>query len=143
MALRLKSELASVWTRRRLRKYVETRLRENRATVRAVEVKLRLLTAVLASAVFCEVLVIVYLSLPLYNGEGGGVNPSRAKREITVGPPLPPEPSVEFINPKLRSEFEEKEKHNNSRDSGSNPWVWLTSYSRVPVNGGKFYPTVY
>lgn len=69
--------------------------------------------------------------------------------------------NVEFFNPKLRHELDEKElskhggskfKHNgvNSGSGGSgssgasgspgegenanNPWVWLTSYSRIPVS---------
>ena len=35
---------------------------------------------------------------------------------------------VEFIHPKLRDEMEEIEK-----EDPNNPWVWLTSYSRIPV----------
>lgn len=63
------------------------------------------------------------------------------------------EASVEFFNPKLRSELEEKENNkpinNNSKrpstsssptgtpqegEHPANPWVWLTSYSRIPVS---------
>lgn len=74
--------------------------------------------------------------------------------------------NVEFFNPKLRHELDEKElskhggskfKHNgvnsgsgsggNSGNSGSpgegenanNPWVWLTSYSRIPVSFFFFF----
>lgn len=39
---------------------------------------------------------------------------------------------VEFIHPKLRDEMEEIEK-----EDPNNPWVWLTSYSRIPV--GSYY----
>jgi hypothetical protein len=54
--------------------------------------------------------------------------------------------NVEFFNPKLRQELEEKEikngkKGSNNAGSGAtegestnNPWVWLTSYSRIPVS---------
>uniref|UniRef100_A0A8D8VGI2 Olfactomedin-like protein 2B n=1 Tax=Cacopsylla melanoneura TaxID=428564 RepID=A0A8D8VGI2_9HEMI len=45
---------------------------------------------------------------------------------------LPQEPHVEFIPPTLKQEMQEKEKdHPNS--THNNPWVWLTSYSRVPM----------
>jgi hypothetical protein len=40
--------------------------------------------------------------------------------------PPPSEANVEFIHPKLRAEMPDDEDPNN-------PWVWLTSYSRVPV----------
>ncbi|KDR19524.1 hypothetical protein L798_06510 [Zootermopsis nevadensis] len=58
--------------------------------------------------------------------------------------------NVEFFNPKLRQELEEKENRNGGGKKGSNnagsgatstegesannPWVWLTSYSRIPVS---------
>jgi hypothetical protein len=58
--------------------------------------------------------------------------------------------NVEFFNPKLRQELEEKENMNGGVKKGSNnaasgttstegestnnPWVWLTSYSRIPVS---------
>ena len=63
------------------------------------------------------------------------------------------EASVEFFNPKLRSEIEDKENikplSNNSKrpyssnsptgtpqegENPTNPWVWLTAYSRIPVS---------
>lgn len=61
--------------------------------------------------------------------------------------------NVEFFNPKLRQELEEKDRHGGGRkgSSGSvsgstptegpaanNPWVWLTSYSRIPVSNSLF-----
>lgn len=61
--------------------------------------------------------------------------------------------SVEFFNPKLRHELEERDRHVGGRKgstgtvSGStptegpatnNPWVWLTSYSRIPVSSNLF-----
>lgn len=135
MALRLKSELATAWARRRLRKYVDKRLRESHATVRTVEVKVHILTAVIASAVLCEILVVVYFCWSSQGGHRDDISAPRPKREVVVGTPSLSESSVvEFVDPKLRSEFDEKEKQNNSRDSGTNPWVWPTSYSRVPVN---------
>ena len=35
--------------------------------------------------------------------------------------------NVEFIHPKLREEMD------NEPEDPENPWVWLTSYSRIPV----------
>jgi hypothetical protein len=37
------------------------------------------------------------------------------------------EANVEFIHPKLREEMDMQE------EDPTNPWVWLTSYSRIPV----------
>lgn len=57
--------------------------------------------------------------------------------------------NVEFFNPKLRQELEEKDMHGGGKKGGNNaapgstptegetannPWVWLTSYSRIPVS---------
>lgn len=36
---------------------------------------------------------------------------------------------VEFFNPKMRNELENK-----GAAPGGDPWVWLTSYSRIPVS---------
>lgn len=47
------------------------------------------------------------------------------------------EPHAEFFDPKLRSEIEIKDnitKKPGEGESSSNPWVWLTSYSRIPVS---------
>lgn len=51
------------------------------------------------------------------------------------------EPHAEFFDPKLRPELEMKDKMSNGNgtkkpgeDSSTNPWVWLTSYSRIPVS---------
>lgn len=41
--------------------------------------------------------------------------------------PQVPTANVEFIHPKLREEMKDEE------GDPANPWVWLTSYSRVPV----------
>ena len=38
-----------------------------------------------------------------------------------------PTANVEFIHPKLRDDMK------NQDEDPENPWVWLTSYSRVPV----------
>ena len=38
--------------------------------------------------------------------------------------------NVEFIHPKLREEMPD----NGEGGDPENPWVWLTSYSRIPVN---------
>lgn len=42
--------------------------------------------------------------------------------------------NVEFINPKLRSEIDGRNGGTAEGESASNPWVWLTSYSRIPVS---------
>jgi hypothetical protein len=61
--------------------------------------------------------------------------------------------NVEFFNPKIRQELEERDRYGGGRKgttstaSGSaptegpaanNPWVWLTSYSRIPVSSNLF-----
>jgi hypothetical protein len=61
--------------------------------------------------------------------------------------------NVEFFNPKLRQELEERDRHGGGRKgstssvsgstptegpAGNNPWVWLTSYSRIPVSSSLF-----
>ena len=44
--------------------------------------------------------------------------------------------NVEFFNPKLRPELEKKDEKSTSKNSAPNGdnWVWLTSYSRIPVS---------
>jgi hypothetical protein len=61
--------------------------------------------------------------------------------------------NVEFFNPKLRQELEERDMHGGGKKGGNNaapgstpaegetannPWVWLTSYSRIPVSTSFF-----
>jgi hypothetical protein len=61
----------------------------------------------------------------------------RVKREI---PLINDGPNVEFFNPRLRGELEAKDELERQRtgNKGSAPggdsWVWLTSYSRIPVS---------
>lgn len=49
-------------------------------------------------------------------------------------------PSVEFFNPKIRHELEKKDAEFMKRTGlkgaapGGDAWVWLTSYSRIPVS---------
>ena len=43
------------------------------------------------------------------------------------------EANVEFIHPKLREEMGPEEQ------DPANPWVWLTSYSRIPVTYCKSF----
>ena len=38
--------------------------------------------------------------------------------------------NVEFVHPDLKAELSSQDEDPN------NPWVWLTSYSRIPVGGG-------
>lgn len=53
-----------------------------------------------------------------------------------------PGPNVEFFNPKLRSELEKKDAEiirktgQKGAAPGGDTWVWLTSYSRIPVSIG-------
>lgn len=48
------------------------------------------------------------------------------------------EANVEFIPPQVRHEIEQKEREKESTgtpsEDSNNPWVWLTSYSRIPVS---------
>ncbi|XP_046398160.1 uncharacterized protein LOC124164966 [Ischnura elegans] len=41
--------------------------------------------------------------------------------------------NVEFFHPKMKSELEEKDRARPKEETVNNPWVWLTSYSRIPV----------
>ena len=54
-----------------------------------------------------------------------GVELGRVKRE---SPPENSNANVEFIHPKLRDDMK------GQREDPDNPWVWLTSYARIPVN---------
>lgn len=64
---------------------------------------------------------------------------NRAERSADPGPEVNEngaiEGDVEFIHPKLRDEMEEIEK-----EDPNNPWVWLTSYSRIPVSECIVFP---
>ena len=42
------------------------------------------------------------------------------------------EANVEFIHPKLREEMDTES------EDPENPWVWLTSYSRIPVRFPRY-----
>lgn len=54
-------------------------------------------------------------------------------------------PNVEFFNPKLRHELEAKDDVERARTGnkgaapGGDAWVWLTSYSRIPVRQKKIF----
>ena len=51
------------------------------------------------------------------------------ERRSAQDPQLSRQANVEFIHPKLRDEMKGEE----AKDP-DNPWVWLTSYSRIPVS---------
>lgn len=59
------------------------------------------------------------------------------------------EPHVEFFNPKLRSELEardeiiRKQTGNKGAAPGGDSWIWLSSYSRIPVSSASKFYTVY
>ena len=63
-------------------------------------------------------------SMPDDYMDSGGV--SRSRRETGGGGS--PSANVEFIHPKMRDEYEGEEE-----EDTENPFVWLTSYARVPV----------
>jgi hypothetical protein len=80
-------------------------------------------------------------------------SPSPVLEDNTVNPSgLAEGANVEFFNPKLRHELEEKDMHGGKKgghnaapgstptegETANNPWVWLTSYSRIPVSSGLF-----
>ncbi|KAG7301248.1 hypothetical protein JYU34_014150 [Plutella xylostella] len=70
----------------------------------------------------------------------------RIKRGAMLQKPAAPQedntvaPHVEFFNPKMRAELEEKDAAEMRKTGAKGPapggdtWVWLTSYSRVPVS---------
>ncbi|XP_072942798.1 uncharacterized protein [Epargyreus clarus] len=71
--------------------------------------------------------------------------PRRLKRDAMLKPSPVQEdntvaPHVEFFNPKMRAELEEKDAAEMRKTGAKGPapggdtWVWLTSYSRVPYN---------
>jgi hypothetical protein len=54
---------------------------------------------------------------------------TRTKRSVKGSSPRDySDAKVEFIHPKLREEMDV-----NEQQDPNNPWVWLTSYSRIPV----------
>ena len=55
--------------------------------------------------------------------QGGGEGAERQRRETERG-----RGSVEFVHPDLKQELGKQ------GEDPSNPWVWLTSYSRIPVS---------
>ncbi|CAB3229100.1 unnamed protein product [Arctia plantaginis] len=78
-----------------------------------------------------------------YLMEISGSTARRIKREAMLKQPVNQEdntvtPHVEFFNPKMRPELEEKDAAEMRRTGAKGPapggdtWVWLTSYSRVP-----------
>ena len=70
------------------------------------------------------------------------VTESRQKRSVKGSSPRDySDAKVEFIHPKLREEMDV-----NEQQDPNNPWVWLTSYSRIPVRNlyndqPRFKPT--
>ena len=58
------------------------------------------------------------------------VDPKRSKRSVKGSNSRDySDAQVEFIHPKLREEMTV-----NEQQDPNNPWVWLTSYSRIPVS---------
>ena len=53
----------------------------------------------------------------------------RSKRSVKGSSRDYSDAKVEFIHPKLREEMDA-----NEQQDPNNPWVWLTSYSRIPVS---------
>ena len=66
------------------------------------------------------------------------VDPKRSKRSVKGSNSRDySDAQVEFIHPKLREEMTV-----NEQQDPNNPWVWLTSYSRIPVSTNSYsnYP---
>lgn len=67
------------------------------------------------------------------------VLPGQSQQQPSVAE-LPSGPAVEFFNPKIRHELEKKDADYLKRTGlkgaapGGDAWVWLTSYSRIPVS---------
>ena len=55
------------------------------------------------------------------------LNQQQQRRRNVIEDDSVPTANVEFIHPKLRDDMK------NQDEDPENPWVWLTSYSRVPV----------
>ena len=68
------------------------------------------------------------------------LNQQQQRRRNVIEDDSVPTANVEFIHPKLRDDMK------NQDEDPENPWVWLTSYSRVPVCAyflrKNFYPEV-
>ena len=60
------------------------------------------------------------------------LNQQQQRRRNVIEDDSVPTANVEFIHPKLRDDMKNDE-------DPENPWVWLTSYSRVPVCAFFFY----
>ncbi|XP_054278871.1 uncharacterized protein LOC128997276 [Macrosteles quadrilineatus] len=113
---------------------LDKRVCKNTRSVCELQASLKVVNVLLASVVLFQVVVLVYVG---YKEGGEGEVKVRTKRESAVAENVlhsqgSQDVNVEFVNPKLRSEFEEKEKQNKT-EAASNPWLWLTSYSRVPM----------
>ena len=59
--------------------------------------------------------------------QGGSEGAERQRRETERG-----RGSVEFVHPDLKQELGKQ------GEDPSNPWVWLTSYSRIPVSVSRY-----
>lgn len=73
------------------------------------------------------------------------IRPKRSSNHVSSGQQQQPAdqpsgPVVEFFNPKIRHELEKKDAEFLKRTGlkgaapGGDAWVWLTSYSRIPVS---------
>lgn len=70
------------------------------------------------------------------------LQPTRSRRSVSDDNTVSGETNVEFFHPKLKSELEEKDAARKAAAAAAgvkspeenNPWVWLTSYSRIPVS---------
>jgi hypothetical protein len=74
----------------------------------------------------------------IVSNEDNTVDPKRSKRSVKGSNSRDySDAQVEFIHPKLREEMTV-----NEQQDPNNPWVWLTSYSRIPVSTNSYsnYP---
>ena len=67
-----------------------------------------------------KLVFIIFCAVNYVNRNGGGGSADRYGSSQS---------NVEFIHPKLREEMPD----NGEGGDPENPWVWLTSYSRIPV----------
>ncbi len=79
----------------------------------------------LSFSLHCYVLYEVHFSGPSRHPVFDNEIQERQRRDLVDSDV--PEANVEFIHPKLRDDMPDNE-------DPDNPWVWLTSYSRVPVS---------
>ncbi|KAL1110473.1 hypothetical protein AAG570_008001 [Ranatra chinensis] len=93
--------------------------------------RLNWLYLTVALVTVCQLVLYGYLYGYIARVEQKLANKPRIKRDNPVENAVGP--NVEFFNPKLRPQLEERDRQSAPNDSRTDPWVWLTSYSRIPL----------